>query len=127
MTRLIKTVEALADLRIATLVGDIEIVVDQGKASLATGGDGSPRRHPGALASINLASGDIVNSISSTFFENSTFMTFHKEQVEIGRRIVETNVATISELARAAGQSIGSLLGGTEPRNVGDSASDDNG
>ena len=109
--RLIRGVESLADLRIATIVGDVEITIDSnGKATLSHEQTESPAKYPGALTSINLVDGDINNSITERLYDNETFMTFHNEQVEAGRKIVETNVKTITELARSAGESLKNLL-----------------
>ena len=103
--RLSNTLESLAELRVATGVGEFKL-----RISADTGGGGGMKVDPvqatelaGLYTEINLISGDVITLVHENYkAKDDPVLAMHLAQVDNGRRIVATNVATIRELLSTA-------------------------
>lgn len=97
LERLAQVAESLAELRIITGVGEVQIQVDADEnVRLAP----TSEQITGLYSNINLVTGDIVTLIDKAYEgADNPIMAFHDSQVENGRKIVSTNIQTIERLA----------------------------
>ena len=105
MDRLANTVESLAELRVVTAVGDVQIqvTVNEEDKEVVALPEGKTTGLPGIFSEVNLISGDIVTLIDKEFSKNDDpVQKVHDAQVTNGRKIVATNVRTIISLAESA-------------------------
>ena len=110
--KLSNTLESLAELRIATGVGEFQLDISEDSAG------GGMKVRPsqttqldGLYTEVNLVSGDVITLIHASYKDkDDPVFAMHQAQVENGRRIVATNVATIRDLLSSASEKIQDAL-----------------
>lgn len=113
---ILETLKSLADLEIATVVTDAGFLQLDDKGTIKFVAPPEAKQGAaGVYTRINLVGGDILNVVSKAYApteSNSTspVMAFHQTQVLASKEVIATNMKTLAELARLAGENFSELL-----------------
>lgn len=109
--KLSNTLESLAELRVATGVGDFKLDISQDAGGGMKVRPSQTTQLDGLYTEVNLVSGDVITLIHASYKDkDDPVLAMHQAQVENGRHIVATNVATIRDLLSSASEKIQDAL-----------------
>jgi hypothetical protein len=99
--KLLRGVQSAVQLRVITVVGEVSLDGEPGRATINLGDPKLPRSDVLAT-SINLADGDIINVVPEQFWapDKQPIRAYHEQQVQHGHEIVRRNLQLIGEVGR---------------------------
>jgi hypothetical protein len=106
--KLLRGVESALELRVVTVVSEVEIGGEYPNAEIKFV---AGKSKDAIATSINLAAGDITSVVPEQFWapDKEVIRKFHEQQVENGHEIVRRNLELIGEVGGKLAKAIGEL------------------
>ena len=108
--KLLRGVQSAVELRVITVVGEVELGGKLADPQVDFGGDKS-KTASAIVTSINLVEGDITNIVPDQFWapDKEVIRKYHEQQVSNGTEIVSRNLRLISEVGEALIRTLSNL------------------